>query len=81
MPEKDKKNKITGHVLFLKEAWKEKEKIITGLYYFEKKPEKKIAGHLFFLKEAWKKRKEKETGHFMSILYSIMTCVAVCSKV
>ena len=27
------------------------------------------------------KRKEKETGHFMSILYSIMTCVAVCFKV
>ena len=47
MPEKDKKIKITGHVLFLKEAWKEKEKK-QAIYYFEKKPEKKIAGHLFF---------------------------------
>ena len=81
MPEKIKKIRITGHVLFLKEAWKEKEKIITGHILFWKEAWKKIAGHLFFLKEAWKKRKEKETGHFMSILYSIMTCVAVCSKV
>ena len=49
MPVKDKKNKITGHVLFLKEAWKEKEKIITGLTLFWKEAwKKKIAGHLFF---------------------------------
>ena len=80
MPEKDKKIKITGHVLFLKEAWKEKEKK-QAIYYFEKKPEKKNSRPFIFLKEASKKRKEKETGHFMSILYSIMTCVAVCSKV
>ena len=80
MPVKDKKNKITGHVLFLKEAWKEKEKIITGLILFWKEAWKKNSRPFIFLKEAWKKRK-KETGHFMSILYSIMTCVAVCSKV
>ena len=49
MPEKDKKIKITGHVLFLKEAWKEKEKIITGHILFWKEAwKKKIAGHLFF---------------------------------
>ena len=81
MPEKDKKIKITGHVLFLKEAWKEKEKIITGHILFWKEAWKKNSRPFIFLKEAWKKRKEKETGHFMSILYSIMTCVAVCSKV
>ena len=79
MPVKYKK-KITGHVLFLKEAWKEKEKIITGLILFWKEAWKKNSRPFIFLKEAWKKRK-KETGHFMSILYSIMTCVAVCSKV
>ena len=81
MPEKIKKIRITGHVLFLKEAWKEKEKIITGHILFWKEAWKKNSRPFIFLKEAWKKRKEKETGQFMSILYSIMTCVAVCSKV
>ena len=35
-----------------------------AIYYFEKKPEKK------------RKKKKKERGHFMSIFYSMMTCVA-----
>ena len=40
-----------------------------AIYYFEKKPEKK------------RKKKKKERGHFMSIFYSIMTCVAArCVK-
>ena len=41
-----------------------------AIYYFEKKPEtKKI------------KKNKKERGHFMSIFYSIMTCVAArCVK-
>ena len=78
MPVKKEKKKA-GHfmsyfrhkLLNLKDAWKRKKKENNRpcivFIFFEKMPEKK--------------RKEKETGHFMSILYSIMTCVAVCSKV
>ena len=41
-----------------------------AIYYFEKKPETKTI-----------KKNKKERGHFMSIFYSIMTCVAArCVK-
>ena len=46
-----------------------KKKKKQAIYYFEKKPETK------------KNKNEKERGHFMSIFYSIMTCVAArCVK-
>ena len=76
MPEKIKKIRITGHVLFLKEAWKEKEKIITGHILFWKEAWKKISGHLFFLKEAWKTKKRKRNRPFYvnTLFYHDLCC-------
>ena len=70
MPVKDKKNKITGHVLFLKEAWREKEKIITGHILFWKE-----------VKRSLKKKKKRNRPLYVNTLFYHDLCCSLFQSV
>ena len=76
MPEKIKKIRITGHVLFLKEAWKEKEKIITGHILFWKEAWKKNSRPFIFFKRSLKKKKRKRNRplYVNTLFYHDLCC-------
>ena len=82
MPEKDKKIEITGHVLFLKEAWKEKEKIITGHILFWKQAWKKYSRPFIFFKRSLKKKKKKKQAtlcQYFILSWPVLQFVPKCT--